>query len=43
MMSFFVLLGPIIFRFFVCSNEEKKGSCSSPISMVKNLEIIKGA
>ncbi len=35
-----VLLGPIISRFFACSNEEKniktiKGVCSSPISMGK--------
>ncbi len=35
--GFLVLLGPIISRFFACSNEEKtttKGQCSSPISMV---------
>ncbi len=37
--EFLVLLGPIISRFFACSNEEKKltqttkGACSSPISM----------
>ncbi len=31
--EFLVLLGPIISRFFTCSNEEKKGACSSPISM----------
>jgi hypothetical protein len=28
-----VLLGPIISRLFTCSNAEKKGACSSPISM----------
>ncbi len=33
--KFLVSLGPIISRFFACSNEEKtKGACSSPISMV---------
>jgi hypothetical protein len=38
--EFLVLLGPIISRFFACSNEEKnkqkttKGACFSPISMV---------
>jgi hypothetical protein len=31
--EFLVLLGPIISRFFACSNEEKKGARSSPISM----------
>ncbi len=31
--GFLVLLGPIISRLFTCSNEEKKGACSSPISM----------
>ncbi len=31
--EFLVLLGPIISRFFECSNEEKNGVCSSPISM----------
>ncbi len=32
--EFLVLLGPIISRLFTCSNEEKKGACSSPpISM----------
>jgi hypothetical protein len=40
-----VLLGPIISRFFPCSNEEKiktktKGACSSPISLIKTLSII---
>jgi hypothetical protein len=29
-----VLLGPIISRLFTCSNEEKEGACSSPISIV---------
>jgi hypothetical protein len=32
--EFLVLLGPIISRFFASSNEEKKGVCSSPISMM---------
>jgi hypothetical protein len=37
--EFLVLLGPIISRFFACSNEEKiyknrKGACSSPFSLV---------
>ncbi len=32
--EFLVLLGPIICRLFTCSNEEKKGACSSPISMM---------
>jgi hypothetical protein len=32
--EFLVLLGPIISRLFTCSNAEKKGACSSPISMV---------
>jgi hypothetical protein len=31
--EFLVLLGPIISRLFTCSNEGKKGACSSPISM----------
>jgi len=42
--EFLVLLGPIISRFFACSNEEKnkfkkttKGARSSPISMEKTL------
>jgi hypothetical protein len=26
-----VLFGPIISRFFACSNEEKRGACSSPV------------
>jgi hypothetical protein len=33
LLMFLVLLGPIISRLFTCSNEEKKGACSSPISM----------
>ena len=37
MMSFLLLLGPIISRLFTCSNAERikkmKGACSSPISM----------
>jgi hypothetical protein len=43
-----VLLGPIISRFFACSNEEKnkpkqeKGACSSPISMVQTPELAPG-
>ncbi len=36
--EFLVMLGPIISRFFACSNEKKtkttKGACSSPISVV---------
>ena len=32
--EFLVLLGPIISSLFTRSNKEKKGACSSPISMV---------
>jgi hypothetical protein len=31
--EFLMVLGPIISRLFTCLNEEKKGACSSPISM----------
>ncbi len=34
--EFLVLLGPIISKFFACSNEGKKGAFSSPISMGRN-------
>ncbi len=37
--EFLVLLGPIISRLFTCSNEEKKGACYSPISMVLSEEL----
>jgi hypothetical protein len=37
--EFLALLGPIISRFFACSNEEKKGACSSPISMLFTLNM----
>jgi hypothetical protein len=32
--EFLVLLGPIFSRLFTCSNAEKMGACSSPISMI---------
>ena len=44
--EFLVWLGPIISRFFACSDEEtkinknKKGACSSPISMFVSLQNI---
>ncbi len=38
--EFLVLLWPIISKFFACSNEEKKGECSSPISMLDHLALL---